>query len=188
MGKATKQAKNTTQETSKKLMPVNCKITDVYKRDSECYIKVSGRRDELLVKYDSALHDVVGSYEGHTGTLVLRVDSTITAPEDIPDNAAQWGNFEPDDVQDGVIWYAYAYQDGEIFYDTSIPAGAEKIASARSCGSIMCMLGGLIRLGYKGEHLVPGIPEAADSKAKVEAFGVFVDRVKHSNPYKYANE
>jgi hypothetical protein len=71
---------------------------------------------------------------------------------------------------------AYSYRSGEIGFTTGpIPAGTLFLAQ----GANLDFIKGLARRAYDNEtYLVPGVPEAADDDAALEAYSVFFDRVQ----------
>lgn len=70
---------------------------------------------------------------------------------------------------------AFVYASGLIEFSSSRPSGAMPLMSAKYRRPFKrAELDGLCRLGYDGEHLVPGMPEAADQGRAFDAMKDFI--------------
>ena len=73
---------------------------------------------------------------------------------------------------------AYAYASGQIGFAPKLPSGALPVANGAE-STIRPVISGLARHAYDGETLlIPGVPEAADEMAALDALLAFRARVE----------
>lgn len=77
---------------------------------------------------------------------------------------------------------AYCFADGELQFASRLPAGALPIArheGRKGTADWKRMIKNWCRRSYDGQvYLVPGIPEAPDQMAAVDALSRFVNRIE----------